>query len=379
MKLKETPDQIELAQSMGHRDPAISRPAAEMYAAEIGPVIKEVLKTAGTSSLIYKDYEFNEDDNQSIPLDLFYDQPAEYIKVWAASPIAGGLPTSEIAGVAEMKFSTYELETAVSFLKKYARKHNLNVLSKATDRMINETLIKQELQAWTVLLKALGEASSPVNGTATKHTVAAGLAGTFKLDDLSRLITLSRRINQSYSNGTPVTPYSRGVTDLFVSPEIKEDIRAFTYNPLNTTIGAIPAGSTVSSFTSATAVALPDSIREEIFRAAGTSSLYGISITDLNELGVGQIYNTLFSAYASGNIAPGATTFVAGTHELIFAADLSRDSALRPVARDAYVGSTVNVQVDDQFRVRDDRQGFYLQIKEGRLVLDSRSFLGIIV
>lgn len=328
MKPKNTPEQIKIVEAMGSRDSSVSLPAAQAYAAAIGPVIKEVLNQQGTASLIYSDYEFNEDDNQSIPLDLFYDQPAEYVKVWAASPIAGGLPTSEIAGVAEMKFSTYGLETAVSFLKKYARKHNLNVLGKTTDRLINETLIKQELQAWSVLLKALGEASSPVNGVATKHTIAAGLAGTFKLDDLSRLITLSRRINQSYSNGTPVAPYSKGVTDIFVSPEIKEDIRAFTYNPMNTSPGPTVAGSTLSNYTATTAVPLPDSVREEIFRAAGTSSLYGINITDLNELGVSQIYNQLFSAYASGNIAPGATTFVPGTHELILAADLTRESAL---------------------------------------------------
>lgn len=371
MKLKETPEQIELVQAIGSRDPAVSRPASESYAAAIGPVIKEVLKHAGTASLIYKDYEFNEDDNQSIPLDLFYNEPADYIKVWAASPIAGGLPTNEIAGVAEMKFSTYGLETAVSFLKKYARKHNLNVLSKATDRMINETLIKQEIQGWAVLLKALGEASTLVNGTATSHIVAAGTQGTFKLDDLNRLITRSRRLNQSYANGTPVSPYSKGITDLFVSPEVKEDIRAFTYNPMNTT--AVP------DTTESTVLGLPDNIREEIFRAAGTSSLYGISITDLNELGVGQVYNTLFSTYATGNIAPGNTTFVAGTHEIAIGVDLTRDSALRPVARDAYVGSTINVNVDDQFRVRDDRVGFYLQIQEGRLVLDSRSFMGIVI
>jgi hypothetical protein len=374
IKLKETPEQVEMAKAIGSKDPAVSRPAAEAFAAAIGPVIQEVLNHAGTSPLIYNDYAFNEDDNQSIPLDLFYNEAVDYIKIWSASPIAGGLPTSEIAGVAEMKFSTYELEGEVSFLKKYARKHYLNVLSAAVERLTNETLVKQELQAWAVLLKALGEAASTTTNSTTtsKHTIAAGVAGVFKLDDLNRLLTLSKRINHSYANGTPTAPFSRGVTDLFVSAEIKEDIRAFAYNPMNTT--AVP------NTDESTALGLPDQVRQEIYRNVGTSSLYDVNITDLNELGVNQIYNQLFALYASGNIAPGTTTFVPATHELLFGADLSkRNAALRPVAVDAYVGSSVNVNVDDQWRVREDKQGFWLKLKEGRLVLDSRAFLGIVV
>ena len=145
IKLKNTPEQVELVKAIGSRDPAVSGPATEAFAAAIGPVIQEVLLHAGTSSLIYSDYEFNEDDNQSIPLDLFRNEGVDYVRVWASSPIAGNLATSEIAGAEEMKFTTYTLESAVSFLKKYARKSNFNVLSRAVERMLNETLFKQEL------------------------------------------------------------------------------------------------------------------------------------------------------------------------------------------------------------------------------------------
>jgi hypothetical protein len=239
------------------------------------------------------------------------------------------------------------------------------------ERMVNEILIKQELQGWSVLLRALAEASTSVNGVATSHIIAAGTAGTFKLDDLNRLLTRNRRLNQSYIAGTPTSVYSRGITDLFVSPEVKEDIRAFSYNPMNTT--AVP------NTDESTALGLPDSVREEIYRGVGTSSLFGINITDLNEFGVNSIYNTLFSLYAVGNIAPGSTTFAPGTHELAFGVDLTKDSALRPVARDGYDGSTVNILVDDQFRVREDKVGFYTKISEGRVVIDSRAYMGIVI
>src|SRR5690349_11831066 len=138
IKLKNTPDQVELAKAIGSKNQAISRPAQEAYAAAIGPVIQKVLNQLGTASLLYTDYE---------------------------------------------------LEGAVSLPKKYARSQSaLNILSRATERLVNEILIKQELQGWAVALKAVGEASDTINGTATKHTIAAGTAGTFKLDDLSRLL-----------------------------------------------------------------------------------------------------------------------------------------------------------------------------------------------
>lgn len=373
IKLKNTPEQIEMVKAIGSKDPAVSRPAAEAYAGAIGTVLQEVLNAAGTASLIYSTFPFQEDDSPYIPLGLFRGEDENYVNVWTSTSIPGGLPTSEIAGVNELKFSTAKFETAVSFPKKYARKHNLNVLSAATQRMLNELLVKRELVAWAVLMRAIAEARTKINGVDTDHIAQAGTQGTFKLSDLSQLITLARRINASYANGTPVSPFSKGITDLFVSPEIKEDIRAFVYNPMNTT--AVP------NTDESTALGLPESIREEIYRGVGTNTLFDIALTDLNELGVGYKYNTLFAQYATGNIAPGNTTFVNTTHEILLGVDLTkRDSSLfMPVATDSYTGSTVDVQNDDQFPVRSDKVGFWAAQELGWVVGDSRALMALIV
>lgn len=373
IKLKNTPDQIELVKAIGDKNPAISRPAAEAYAGAIGPVLQEVLEAAGTVSLAYNPFPFQEDDSPFIPLGLFRGELENYVNVWTSTTIPGGLPTSEIAGVNELKFSTAKFETAVSFPKKYARKHNLNVLSAATQRMLNELLIKRELVGWSVLLRALAEASTNVNGTATNHLVAAGTQGVFKLADLSAMITKARRINSSFNGGTPVTPFSKGITDLFVSPEVKEDIRAFVYNPMNTT--AVP------NTDESTALGLPDSIREEIYRGIGTSSLFDISITDLNELGVGYKYNTVFSTYVTGTPAPGGVAFNNAVHELALGLDLTKrdSSAFMPIATDNYTGGTVTVQVDDQFPVRSDKQGWWAMQDLGFVIGDARYLMGLIL
>lgn len=370
IKLKNTPDQLAIAKAIGSKNATTSMRAQEAWADAIGPVIQKVLMALGTSSLIYEDYEFSEGDNQSLPLDLFYNQAAEYVKVWSAPSVIGHLPTSELASYGELKFSTYELEGSVSMPKKYIRSQPaLNVLGRATERLVNEILTRQELQGWAVIMKALGEATDNINGVNTKHTISAGTAGTFKLDDLSRLMTLSRRINRSYAQGTPVSAYSNGTSDIFVSPEVKEDIRAFVYNPMNTT--AIP------NTDESTVLGLPDSIREEIYRSAGTSSLFDVNITDLNELGAGQIYNTLFSTYAQAGIAPGGGNFNAATNEIIVGIDLSKREFVRPVAVDGDISSSVIVTPDTQWAARVDKWGAYCQVKEGRLCTFSRSVLGI--
>jgi hypothetical protein len=362
IKLKNTPDQLELVKQIGSKDPAVSRPASEAFAAAIGTVIAEVLQQMGTASLIYEDQPFQEDDSPSFPLDLYYNEDVGMVTVWSQS-IAGGLPSSKVEGVAELKISTYSLDSAVHFLKKYARKSNLNVLNKAVDRMVQEVLVKQEKMAWSIILKALAEASTG----GTDHVIASTTTNVFQLDDLNRLITLAKRTNQSFAAGTPVAPYSRGITDLFVSPEVKEQIRGFAYNPMNTR--AVP------NTDEATAMPLPDSIREEIYRNAGTSEIFGINIMDLNELGTTRKYNVLFDSFYAGT----TPTFDGATDEICVGVDLSKGACIRAVATDSETGATFSVQPDDQWVQRSDTVGFYGSLSEGRVIIDSRALLGLVV
>ena len=144
-KFKNTPEQVELIKAMGSKRPEVSREATEAFAAFIGPVIQQVLSQADTASAVYSDVVYDEDDNPSYPLDLFYEQrnADNYVTVFQQN-IAGGLPSSQVAGANELKVATYKLDAAVSFLKKYARRGRLDVVSKAVERMAQEVLVKQE-------------------------------------------------------------------------------------------------------------------------------------------------------------------------------------------------------------------------------------------
>jgi hypothetical protein len=390
IKLKNTPEQVELIKAMGSKNSAVAREATEAIAAFLAPVIKKVLLTAGTASTVYRDVEFDEDSDPSIPLDLFYNEGAGYVTVWSQTQ-AGGLPTSQVEGMKEVKFGTYRLDSAVSFNKKYARKSRLDVVSKAIERMVNEVLVKQERNAWAVILKALAEAYTPVYagaaGTASAtyyHTINSVAYKNFLLQDLNNLIVRIKRINESYSGNTPVQPYSHGITDLYVSPEVKAQIRAFAYNPIRTDSASISDGD--NQF-------LSDNLRDEIFKNAGMQSIFGVNIVELVEFGLGQKYNTLFNSFAAGGqltTGSGAEYSAnskanwkgANDAQVCIGIDNTRGAYVRPVAVQAESGGTFSVLPDGQFDMygsRVQKVGFYGFLEEGRVCLDARSTVGIII
>lgn len=377
LKLKNTPEQVELIKKVGSRNLVEAAEAMEALAAFVGPVIQKVLAQAGTASMIYKDMEFNEDDSPSYPLDLYYNEAAGLVSVWTQN-VAGGLPSNYMdQPVQELKLATYRLDSAVSFNKKYARKARLDVVSGALDRMAQEVLIKQERNAWAVILKALGAAAT-LNGRSTSYSTASALkhliapvggARAFDLGCLNDLILRFKRINVSFAGGTPSDASARGLTDLFISPEIKAKIRSFSFNPI------FPTSST-------TQTQLSEDVRTELYRGGGMESLFGINIVELVELGKSQKYNTLFDSFDVTTYpdinGSNAITFATASHDLSIGLDLSREAFIRPVATNAESGGQLTVLPDDQFISRAEKTGFYGFLEEGRVCVDARAVGGVI-
>ena len=368
IQFEKNPEQIELIKALASENKTVAMEAQEAFAAFISDVVQQVLLQAGTASMIYRDVEFDEDDSPSIPLDLYYGLNEGHISVWSQT-VGGGLPTNFVQGMQEMKVNTYRLDSAISMDKRYVRRARLDVVAAGLERMANEILVKQERNAWAVILKLLAEAST--NGT--QHVFRVGTAGTFQLDDMNKLWTLVRRLNAAYTGGTPQALQSRGLTDIFVSPEVKEQIRAFAYQPMNTRAGSIGADES-----SNTSVALPDSIREEIYRAAGTNEIFGVTIHELLELGESRKYNDLFDTFA-GSTTFGGSAFTSATDELILGIDASRNAFLRPVAIQSETRGQVRVLPDDQFLARSQKVGFYSYVEEGRVAVYARAAVGLIV
>ena len=59
--------------------------------------------------------------------------------------------------------------------------------------------------------------------------------------------------------------------------------------------------------------------------------------------------------------------------------DASRDAFIRPVARQDEGGATFTALPDDQFVARQEKTGFYGYLEEGRVCIDSRAVVGLVV
>ncbi|MAF24050.1 hypothetical protein CL634_00475, partial [bacterium] len=177
-------------------------------------------------------------------------------------------------------------------------------------------------------------------------------------------------------------------------PEIMEQVRAFAYQPMNT---QGPNGLAASA---ANGVALPDNMREQIYRSAGMQEIYGVNLVELIELGGsstgGKKYNKLFSSMAAtqtgipgggGTVAYGGTNDWDGTasDQILVGVDNSKGAFIRPIATADNGGSVTSangsftVLPDDQWVQRADKVGFYGFLEEGRVCIDARAIVGMSV
>lgn len=369
ISLKRTPEQVELIKAMASKNRSVAYEAQVALAEFIGPVIAEVINNAPVLSNLFTSLQFNSEDNPSIPLDLYYDVTDEdYVQVYS-NTVAGGLPQNQVVPtVSELKIATYSLDTAVSFDRRYAAKSRMDVVSKTFSRMAQEILLKQERTSANLIMGALANAST--NGK--DHVFRATTDGSFLLDDFNNLITRAKRINTAWNKGTPEGG-RRGITDLMVSPEAVKSLREMSYNPVNTKATASTGND----------LAAPESLRDSVYQAGGgLPDFYGISIMEVNELGVGQKFNTIFDTIAdttSYTDAAGGNGAVFGaTDEILIGLDRGRDSLVKAVAVDEENGSEFQLTADDQYSIRQNKIGWFGGIEEGRMVLDNRALAGII-
>jgi len=376
--LKRTPDQVELIQAMGSKNRDTAYSAQVALAEFIGPVVSEVINNAPTISNLFTPLQYNADDNPSLPLDLYYDIfDEDYLQVYSQS-VAGGLPTNTIQPTAsELKFTTYTLDSAIAFDRKYASRSRLDVIGKTFTRVAQEILLKQERTSSNLLMTALAEATNGKNAwTAENRNVFRTYnSGVFQMDDLNKLLTKAKRVNSSWVGGT-ASGARHGLSDLLVSPEVVEQIRAIAYNPMNVR----QATSGVSS------IPATDEVRDSVWKNAGVTEFFGVNIMEILELGVGKRFNTVFDTVAGttdykpfGSVGGTASSAFLATEEIIVGLDRTRDALVRAVAVDSETGSDFNLVADDQFSIRQQRIGYYGALEEGRMVLDNRALVGLIM
>ena len=377
---QETPEQLQLIKAMGSKNANESRAAQEAFAALLSPRLGQFFLQADTTQFLYKTLAFSADSDPSFPLELFAEVPEGYYHIWSAG-MPGGVPTNTIhQPIEEVKFTTYRMDSAWSILSKYARTMRLPIIAKALERLMQEVLLKTNHQAWSVVLAALAQARHDFRGTNTGHVFASQAADKFTLDDFSQLLTFFRRLNSSWSGGTPVGGASKP-TDMIVSPEMVEKFRAMSYNPINT-----KAPNEIAAAGDSGAVVLPDSERANLWSSGGVPTFLNVNILELLELGSNQDYQVLFESFIGSTDLPristgtaSGETFSAANDELVIIVDATKDIGHRAIASDSDTGSVFSLEPDDQFLKRSGKIGWFGGIEEGRLVLDTRGLAALVV
>ena len=215
--LKRTDEQVKLIKAMASKNRDVAYQAQAAAAEFIGPVLAEVMQNAPALSNMFNTFAFNDDDNPSIPLDLYHDvDDNDYLEVYSQN-VPGGLPSnSVIPSHSELKFTTYRLETAVDFDRRYASRSRLDVVSKTFTRIAQELLQKQEVTSGNLLMGVLANAVTNYK----KHVILSNNENQFLIADGNALITHAKRINTAWNQGTPIN-HNRGVTDLYLKSWVK--------------------------------------------------------------------------------------------------------------------------------------------------------------
>jgi hypothetical protein len=387
IKFNATQEQKDLVRLMGSNNKVESETAQEVFAALMSPVLSKVYNQADTTQFLYRQLAYGLDEDPSWPLDPLRNTGLGHFKFWAQTQ-PGGLASNLVStNLEEIKFQTYQIDGAISYYKKWARKVRLDVLAMYFERLMQEVLHKTNTYAWNVFLIALAQATHSVrinNVASTGHVFASAAAGQFTLDDFNKLLTFFRRLNTSFSGGTPTEGVGKP-TDIVISPELMEQFRAMAYNPINTQGGNRTAITANSQQSAGAVVALSDAERSSLFSSGGIPSFYGINVIELLELGPGQSYQTLFANYIGSTTLPyigasgSSVQFVPSTNNLVIVLDASKPGAVRVIQTDNETGSVFTLSPDDQFVSRSGKIGNIGALNEGRAVLETRGMAALVV
>ncbi len=379
--LKGTPLQKELLRKMGSANKAESWEAQEAIAKFITAPVLQAIQEASLAPLVYKDLEFDADDNPTIPLDLYYNE--NYVgqySIWT-STTADGLASNLVdVPTKELQVQMYDMKSAISFNKKHALKGRLNVLSDSMIKFKDEFVHLQNVNSFNPILAGLATGAVlrgknvAFSTSGSKKNVLRSSGSTLQMKDFSDLIAHHKKLNISQFGGTPANYRGMAGYKMMVSYDVMSQIREFSFNPIRSDASASTSNST----------SLPESEREKIFSSAGASSLFGIEIFELAELGLSNSFNTIFDTYAGSNSflrADGAngSTFDTATDEILILVDSNSNAFRRCVSLNPENNSQLTILPDDQFTARSKKLGFWAEITESYVVLDQRKCVGLML
>ena len=331
---KPTPEQVELLRRTGSPNRAEALEAMHSLAQALQVPLRSALLNGDILGGIFAPEVLDPSATAEYPLD-FYQTAQENDYVAYTIPSEGALPLRNVVGDA-ITVSTYEVGNAIDWQLKYARTARWDIVARAMEVLEAGFVKKMNTDGWRVLIAA-GAGRTDYAGGAPLVFDSAATAGQFT----KRLVSLMKTTMVRLAGGNSATTNRGRLTDLFISPEALEDIREWDSDEVD------------------------DVTRREIFTAGDDggpmAKIYGVNLHPLDELGVGQEFQTYFSTLG---VSMGTSD-----EEIVVGLDLSHgDSFVMPIKEELTIYEDENLH-------RRRRAGFYGWQEHGFASLDGRRIL----
>ena len=326
-KFQPSPELTELLVRSGSQNREVALAANAEFAKALELPLRKGLLSGDILNGIFEPIQLAQGATPEFPLD-FLAPGTEKDFVAYTIPNHGYIPERHVESDYVM-VPVYDIGSSIDYLLKYARDARWDVIGRAMEVLEASFVKKMNDDGWHTLLAA---------GVDRNIVVFDSDAAPNQFS--KRLVSLMKTVMRRNGGGNSASNNRGRLTDLYVSPEAMEDIRNCGLDQVD------------------------EITRREIYTAAdgAVNRVFSINLHDLDELGVGQQYQSFFSTTLSGQMD-------SGDSELVVGLDLSKtDSFIMPV-RD-------QVQIfEDETLHRQKRAGFYGWAEQGFAVLDNRRVL----
>lgn len=295
--------------------------------------IRKVLLSGDIINGIFTPEDYTDGRPIEYPIDLL--TPGQEDEFYAyVMPSHGYIPMRRVEAD-YLQIPTYDIGNAIDCTQRFIKNANWAVISRMLEVLMAGTVKKLNDDGWQTILAAALDRNILINDP----NAAVGQL-------TPRLITLLKTFMRRNGGGNSATMNRSRLTDLFVSPEAQDDIRAWGLD------------------------LIPDAVREKIYYSEDEGSdiirIFGVNIHSLDEFGEGQEYQQYYTNVLAGTMASADVEIVVGL-------DLSRkDSFIMPVKEALVVR-------EDNTLDRRNLFGLYSRCSQGFACLDARrSILGSI-
>ncbi len=332
--VKPTPEQVGLLRRTGSQNKAEALEAMHSLAQALQVPLRSALLNGDILGGIFAPEVLDPSATAEYPLD-FYQTAQENDYVAYMIPSEGALPQRTITGDA-VTVSTFDVGNAIDWPLKYATSARWNIVARAMEVLEAGFVKKMNTDGWRVVIAA-GAGRTDYNGGAPLVYDSAATAGQFT----KRLVSLMKTTMIRLAGGNTSSVGRGRLTDIFLSPEALEDIREWDKDEVD------------------------DFTRRDIFTAGDETGpmakIYGVNLHPLDELGVGQEFQTYFAGLG---LSMGTSD-----EEIVVGLDLSHgDSFVMPVKRELAI-------FEDDMLHRRQKAGFYGWQEHGFAALDGRRVL----